>query len=81
MVLVSVFLPVAFQKGQTGRLFYEFGVTLAVSVLVSAFVALTLTPALCAILLKPSHEEAPLFRPFAPGDAPPIYAMWRPRRS
>ena len=52
LTLAAVFLPVAFQKGQTGRLFYEFGVTLAVSVLVSAFVALTLTPMLCSRMLK-----------------------------
>ncbi len=50
--LVAVFLPVAFQKGQTGRLFYEFGITLAVSVAISGFVALTLTPMLCSRLLK-----------------------------
>ena len=53
LTLAAVFLPVAFQKGQTGQLFYEFGVTLAVSVLVSAFVALTLTPMLCSRILKP----------------------------
>jgi multidrug efflux pump len=52
LTLAAVFLPVAFQKGQTGRLFYEFGVTLAVSVLVSAFVALTITPMLCSRMLK-----------------------------
>ncbi len=52
LTLAAVFLPVAFQKGQTGRLFYEFGVTLAVSVLVSAFVALTLTPMLCSRMLR-----------------------------
>lgn len=52
LTLAAVFLPVAFQKGQTGRLFFEFGITLAVSVLVSAFVALTLTPMLCSRLLK-----------------------------
>jgi multidrug efflux pump len=52
LTLAAVFLPVAFQKGQTGRLFYEFGVTLAVSVIVSAFVALTLTPMLCSRMLK-----------------------------
>ncbi len=52
LTLAAVFLPVAFQKGQTGRLFFEFGVTLAVSVLVSAFVALTLTPMLCSRMLK-----------------------------
>lgn len=52
LTLAAVFLPVAFQSGQIGRLFYEFGITLAVSVLVSAFVALTLTPMLCARMLK-----------------------------
>lgn len=52
LTLVAVFLPVAFQSGQTGRLFFEFGVTLAVSVLVSAFVALTLTPMMCSRMLR-----------------------------
>ncbi|HLP25632.1 MAG TPA: efflux RND transporter permease subunit, partial [Acidobacteriota bacterium] len=52
LTLAAVFLPVAFQSGQTGRLFFEFGITLAVSVLVSAFVALTLTPMLCSRVLK-----------------------------
>ncbi len=51
LTLVAVFVPVAFQSGQTGRLFYEFGITLAVAVLVSAFVALTLTPMLCSRML------------------------------
>jgi len=53
LTLAAVFLPVAFQSGQTGRLFFEFGITLAVSVLVSAFVALTLTPMMCSRVLKP----------------------------
>lgn len=52
LTLAAVFLPVAFQSGTTGRLFFEFGITLAISVLVSAFVALTLTPMLCSRLLK-----------------------------
>ena len=52
LTLVAVFVPVAFQSGQTGRLFFEFGLTLAVSVLVSAFVALTLTPMLCSRMLR-----------------------------
>jgi multidrug efflux pump len=53
LTLAAVFLPVAFQSGQTGRLFFEFGITLSVSVLVSAFVALTLTPMMCSRMLKP----------------------------
>lgn len=52
LTLAAVFLPVAFQSGQTGRLYYEFGITLAVAVLVSAFVALTLTPMLCSRVLR-----------------------------
>jgi len=52
LTLAAVFVPVAFQSGQTGRLFYEFGFTLAIAVLVSAFVALTLTPMLCSRMLK-----------------------------
>jgi multidrug efflux pump len=54
LTLAAVFLPVAFQSGQTGRLFFEFGLTLAISVSVSAFVALTLSPMLCSRLLRPT---------------------------
>ncbi len=57
LTLAAVFLPVAFQSGRTGRLFYEFGLTLAISVLVSAFVALTLTPMLCSRLLRPKFVD------------------------
>ena len=53
MVLVSVFVPVAFLGGITGQLYKQFALTLAVSVLLSAFVALSLTPALCVMLLRP----------------------------
>jgi multidrug efflux pump len=52
LVLIAVFVPVAFQKGSTGRLFYEFGITLALAVTFSAIVALTLTPMLCSRVLK-----------------------------
>ena len=51
--LVAVFVPIIFAGGTSGRLFLEFGATVAVSVLLSGFVALTLTPMLCARLLKP----------------------------
>ncbi len=57
LTLAAVFLPVAFQSGQTGRLFFEFGITLAVAVMMSAFVALTLSPMLCSRLLKPSSAD------------------------
>lgn len=53
LVLCSVFVPVAFMGGLTGQLYKQFAITLAVSVALSALVALTLTPALCRLLLKP----------------------------
>ncbi len=58
LVLCAVFVPVSFLSGITGVMFRQFGLTVAVSVLLSAFVALTLTPALCAILLKPHLHHA-----------------------
>ena len=56
IALAAVFLPIIFLSGLTGRLFREFGVTLAGCVLVSAFVALTLSPMMCRFLLK-KHDE------------------------
>jgi HAE1 family hydrophobic/amphiphilic exporter-1/multidrug efflux pump len=56
VVLVSVFVPVAFLGGITGQLYKQFALTLAVSVLLSAFVALSLTPALCVMLLRPRKQ-------------------------
>lgn len=60
-VLASVFIPVSFMGGMTGILYKQFALTIAVSVGISAFVALTLTPALCAMLLRPhkpnEHEN------------------------
>jgi multidrug efflux pump len=55
IALVAVFIPLAFLTGSVGRLFNEFGVTLATAVLVSGFVALTLTPMLCSRILRPLH--------------------------
>ncbi|SFK35266.1 efflux RND transporter permease subunit [Methylocapsa palsarum] len=55
LVLLSVFVPVAFLSGITGELFRQFAVTVAVSMFLSAINALTLSPALCALLLKPHH--------------------------
>ncbi len=57
IALVAVFLPMAFQTSVTGRLFIEFAVALSFSVLISAFVALTLTPMISARLLKPVHVD------------------------
>jgi multidrug efflux pump len=56
LVLVAVFIPMAFFPGSTGGIYRQFSVTLAVSMAFSALMALTLTPALCATLLKP-HKE------------------------
>jgi multidrug efflux pump len=59
VALVAVFTPLAFQKSTTGRLFVEFAVAVAGSVVISAFVALTLSPALAGRVLKPIHHEKP----------------------
>jgi HAE1 family hydrophobic/amphiphilic exporter-1 len=53
IILAAVFVPTAFIPGITGRLYQQFAVTIAISVIISAFNALTLSPALCAMLLKP----------------------------
>ena len=57
LILSAVFIPTAFIPGITGRLYQQFAVTIAISVLFSAFNALTLSPALCALLLKPKDNE------------------------
>jgi hydrophobic/amphiphilic exporter-1 (mainly G- bacteria), HAE1 family len=58
LILAAVFVPVGFIPGIVGRLYAQFAITIAVSVIISAFVALSLTPALCTILLKPSKDPA-----------------------
>jgi HAE1 family hydrophobic/amphiphilic exporter-1 len=61
LILAAVFVPVAFMAGITGRLYQQFALTIAISVLISAFNALTLSPALSALLLRPrSHHRGPL---------------------
>jgi hydrophobic/amphiphilic exporter-1 (mainly G- bacteria), HAE1 family len=57
LILAAVFIPTAFIPGITGRLYQQFAVTIAISVIFSAFNALTLSPALCALLLKPKSEH------------------------
>jgi hydrophobe/amphiphile efflux-1 (HAE1) family protein len=66
LILAAVFVPVAFLGGIAGVMYKQFAITVAVSTLVSAFVALTLTPALCALLLRPKSEDrsGPLARFF-----------------
>ncbi len=55
LVLAAVFVPVGFIPGMVGQLYQQFAITIAVSVLISAFVALSLTPALCSLMLRPSR--------------------------
>jgi multidrug efflux pump len=69
IVLCAVFIPVAFLGGIAGQLYKQFAVTVAIAVVISGVVALTLTPALCALLLKPGDHESRLFRPFNVGFA------------
>ncbi|MDQ8727972.1 efflux RND transporter permease subunit [Bradyrhizobium sp. LHD-71] len=57
LVLCAVFIPVAFMGGLAGEMYRQFAVTIAVSVTISGIVALTLSPALCALLLKGGHHE------------------------
>ncbi len=67
LILAAVFIPTAFIPGITGRLYQQFAVTIAISVLISAFNALTLSPALASLLLKPKDKKAKpglLRRPF-----------------
>src|SRR5579859_4463785 len=57
LILSAVFVPVGFIPGIVGRLYQQFAITIAISVIISAFVALSLTPALCTLLLRPSHLQ------------------------
>ena len=63
LTLAAVYAPVAFTPGRTGRLFIEFALTLAGAVLVSGFVALTLTPMMCSKLLQAQAEAGPAVSP------------------
>ena len=57
LILAAVFIPVGFIPGIVGRLYQQFAITIAISVLISAFVALSLTPALCTLILKPTDKD------------------------
>ncbi len=66
LVLSAVFIPTIFIPGITGRLYQQFAATIAISVLISTFNALSLSPALCALLLKPkSDSQGPLGKFFS----------------
>jgi multidrug efflux pump len=62
LTLAAVYAPIAFAPGRTGRLFLEFALTLAGAVIISGFVALTLTPMMCSRILKHNPEPGRLFR-------------------
>jgi hydrophobe/amphiphile efflux-1 (HAE1) family protein len=64
LTLVAVFVPIAFLGGLTGELYRQFAVTISISVVISGVVALTLSPALCALILKPHVEARGFFRWF-----------------
>jgi hydrophobe/amphiphile efflux-1 (HAE1) family protein len=82
LVLSAVFVPTAFIPGITGRLYQQFAVTIAISVILSAFNALSLSPALAALLLKPKVESRGLLRRFFDwfnrvfGRATDTYVRW-----
>lgn len=67
LVLGAVFIPVAFLGGIAGEMYRQFAVTVAVAVIISGVVALTLTPALCAVLLHSTHEKSAFFKAFNHG--------------
>ncbi len=60
IVLSAVFLPMAFMSGSTGVIYKQFSVTIISAMVLSLFVALILTPAICAQLLKPNHNKKPV---------------------
>lgn len=59
LVMAAVFIPIAFMSGPVGIFYRQFSITMATSIILSGVVALTLTPALCAILLKNKHNDVP----------------------
>jgi multidrug efflux pump len=67
VALVAVFTPLGFLRGSTGRLLSEFGIAVAGAVVISGFVALTLTPMLCAKVLRVPHEHGALFKALEAG--------------
>ena len=64
LVLCAVFVPVGFMGGLTGQMYKQFAITIAISVIISGIVALTLSPALCALILKEHKEPLKFFRVF-----------------
>src|ERR1043165_5085976 len=59
--LSAVFIPILFMQGMLGRLFREFAVTVGCAVMISGVVALSMTPMLCSVMLKPTHEHGHVY--------------------
>ncbi len=80
LVLCAVFVPIAFLGGLTGELYRQFAVTIAVAVVISGFVALTLTPSLCVWILKHEHKVPNRFLQLVQRLVPPRHRALRRRR-
>ena len=87
LTLCAVFVPIAFLGGLTGELYRQFAVTISIAVVISGLVALTLTPALCVLILKREHQPAgpllPLVQPLVRARhraATPTASRWMLRR-
>ncbi len=75
LVMTSVFIPITFVPGPVGQFYRQFGLTMATSIVLSGLVALTLTPVLCAMILKPhSHDES---HSHSPTPTTPVKKKWR----
>ena len=85
LILSAVFIPTIFIPGITGRLYQQFAVTIAISVLISTFNALSLSPALCALLLKPGKRHGRtagrLLQRFQPRLRPGLQGLCHPLRA
>ena len=69
LVLLAVFVPAALMPGITGQLYNQFALTIAFSVILSSIVSLTMTPAMCALILKPKKNSGFIFNIFRPFNA------------
>ncbi|MDR1491495.1 MAG: efflux RND transporter permease subunit [Planctomycetaceae bacterium] len=67
LVVIAVYTPIAFYGGMVGTIYQQFSFTMCVALVLSSIVALTLSPALCALVLKADHKLLPVFKPFNAG--------------
>ena len=81
LTLVAVFVPISFMEGSTGRLFREFGISVAVAVLFSTFAALSLTPMMCSKLMRPIKAAEHPLSPYPTGVRWPEPGLCVPHRS